>query len=245
MPAISAPLPVPASVAAKRDHLQAGLFTSPTTGRGRSQCPKAPAPSPTARLPWCAGSRGRSAAPAQKRTGHHHPDTSCPVTAFLVASPHVAGPWPRSKMPAARSPFVGIARIRSWGRRSACQLSRPLSLSSRHRVARHSVRSSSLDHVADTFHVAWRQRRPPRAESPGMHGPNVVASAQVKAAIRPRCPAHRPHCGRGPCSPRHAAARHSPRRRGWAVGAGTAAVIRRFTAQALVPRFIPGLAVAL
>jgi hypothetical protein len=39
------------------------------------------------------------------------------------------------------------------------------------------VRSSSLDHLAEDTHAARRQGRAPRAESPGMHGPNVVSSA--------------------------------------------------------------------
>ncbi len=56
------------------------------------------------------------------------------------------------------------------GRRSACQLSGLSAFPPGSGSPRHSVRSSSLDHLADDAQAGWRQWRAPRAESPGMYG---------------------------------------------------------------------------
>src|SRR5512135_1746203 len=92
----------------------------------------------------------------------------------------------QSKRPAGRSPFAGIARIRSLGVAVQPLAVRPLSRPVATPVTRRLVRSSSLDHLADHTHAVRRRGRAPRAESPGMHGPNVVSPAQAKAPIRPR-----------------------------------------------------------
>ena len=66
------------------------------------------------------------------------------------------------------------------GRRSASELS-PASqpFLPAPGLPRHSVRSSSLDHLADDVHVAWRQGRAPRAESPACAG--QTSGARVTA----------------------------------------------------------------
>ncbi len=70
----------------------------------------------------------------------------------------VTAPGPVRQRPAGWSPFAGIARIRSLG--VAVQ---PLSCPGLSAFPpgsgspRHTVRSSSLDHLADDIHVAWRR----------------------------------------------------------------------------------------
>ena len=44
------------------------------------------------------------------------------------------------------------------------------------------LRSSSLDHLADDGQAARRRGRAPRAESPGMHGPDVLTPAKLRTA---------------------------------------------------------------
>lgn len=77
-----------------------------------------------------------------------------------------------------------------WGSPSSLSAVRPLSRPVATPVTRRLVRSSSLDHLADNTDAARREGRAPRAERPGMHGPNVVSPAQAQAPIRPhtRCP---------------------------------------------------------
>jgi hypothetical protein len=72
-----------------------------------------------------------------------------------------------------------------WGSPTSLSAVRPLSRPVATPVTRRLVRSSSLDHLADNTHAARRHGRTPRAESPGMHGPNVVSPAQAQAPIRP------------------------------------------------------------
>ncbi len=91
----------------------------------------------------------------------------------------------RSKRAWGRSPFAGIARSGPWGRRSACQLSCLSAFPPGSGSARHSVRSSSLDHLADDAQAAWRQWRAPRAESPGMYGRTSWLQRKVRQRSGP------------------------------------------------------------
>jgi hypothetical protein len=72
-----------------------------------------------------------------------------------------------------------------WGSPFSLSAARPLSRPVATPVTRRLVRSSSLDHLADDTHAARRRRRAPRAESPGVHRPNVMSPAQAKAAGGP------------------------------------------------------------
>ncbi len=86
-----------------------------------------------------------------------------------------AGTTTRSKVwSTGQSSFAGIARIRSWGRRSAFQLSGLSALPPDSGSPRHFVRSSSLDHLADALSGCMASLTHPRAESPAYMGPNVA-----------------------------------------------------------------------
>jgi len=133
-------------------------------------------------------------APPRGRAGPCR-DNGC----FPTPRPSTPG---QKETPAGRSPFAGIARIRSLGvavQPLSCP--RPLSLSSRLRSPRHSVRSSSLDHLADmlTLHGAddgrleskARSARAKRLVSWGAGEPGRPAPAGVAAepADPADCPA--------------------------------------------------------
>ena len=64
-----------------------------------------------------------------------------------------------------------------WGSPFSLSAVQPLSLPVATPVTRRLVRSSSLDHLADDGQAARRRGRAPRAESPGVHGPDVLAPA--------------------------------------------------------------------
>ena len=98
----------------------------------------------------------------------------------------MTAPGPVRQRPAGRSPFAGIARIRSLGvavQPLSCP--RPLSLSSRLRVSPALVRSSSLDHLATR---CMGPVTAPRAESPACTGrTSCFSEARGLAGRRRSC----------------------------------------------------------
>ena len=118
-----------------------------------------------------------------------------------------------------------------WGRRSAVAV-RPLSLPVATPVTRRLVRSSSLDHLADDGQTARRRGRAPRAESPGMPGPDVLAPANSSRSGQRQKPAAAVS-GLSRIGFRHARPSSPPMEcRDWARPAHSAATARRLRPEA-------------